>query len=71
MTFDELRANNPDLGFALYALEPGGPVTFEAYTHTGQVFTWIDKTAEGAIRQAFPPQEDPPAPAAPEPSILD
>jgi hypothetical protein len=59
---DELRRSRPDLGFALYALDPGGSVTFEVYDGD-QVFTFVGLTSEAAIEKAFPQ----PAPSAPEP----
>jgi len=55
MTLDELRANQPELGFAVYALEPGGPVTFEVHTPDAQVFAFTGQTAQEAIDEAFPP----------------
>lgn len=54
MTFDELRAANPDLVANLYAMEPGGPVTLELITPEGQSFTFQAQTAEEAIEMAFP-----------------
>jgi hypothetical protein len=78
MTLDELRAANPELGFAIYALEPGAGVTFEIYTSDGQVFTWKDATAAGAIAQAFPPapsepssEIEPEPESEPEPGLFD
>jgi len=58
MTFDELRAAKPDLGFALYALEPGKGVAFEVHTPDGQVFGFTGETAQAAIDTAFPPDPD-------------
>lgn len=58
MTLDDLRAARPGLGFALYAMEPGGGVTLEV--HDGErLFTFKGSTEEAAIAVAFPP----PAPA--------
>ena len=54
-TLDELRAERPHLGFALYALEPGGPVTFEVHAGDGQVFAFTGPTEEAVLRRAFPP----------------
>jgi len=65
MTLDDLRAANPELGFALYALEPGGPVTLEVMTPDSQVFSFAGPTMEAVLLAAFPP--DAPAPADPEP----
>lgn len=71
--FDAMRAANPDLGFSLYAMDPGGVVTLEILTPDGGVFTFKDISAQAVIDQAFPPQAEPaPAPApTPEPSIFD
>lgn len=56
MTFDEIRATNPDLGLALYAIEPGQPVTLEVYTPDGQTFSWRAADAAAALALAFPPE---------------
>lgn len=61
--FDEIRAANPELGFGLYALTPGGPVTLEVYTPDGQVFPFVGPTETAVLALAFPPD----APGAPEP----
>jgi hypothetical protein len=58
--FDAVRAENPELGFALYAMEPGSDATLEIYTPDGQVFSFAGRTAAEAIDKAFP---TPPAPA--------
>lgn len=60
MTFDELRDTFPDLGFALYAIEPGGVVTLEVYD-SGRVFPFvgpIGSTAQDVIDIAFPPPSE-------------
>lgn len=54
MNFDELRDAYPELGFALYAIEPRGVVTLEVH-EDGQVFSFIGATAQEAIDTAFPP----------------
>lgn len=59
MTFDDARLLHPGVGFALYALDPHGPVTLEAHTPDGAVMTWRAETEEAALAIAFPP-----APAA-------
>jgi hypothetical protein len=59
MTFDDMRAANPHLGFALYAMTPGTEVTLEAYSQDGNVFSFTGETAEAAIRSAFPPPYPP------------
>lgn len=53
-SLDAVRAANPDIGIALYAYDPSGPVTLEAHTPDGQVFTWRAETVEAAIAVAFP-----------------
>lgn len=65
MTFDEARAAHPQLGFALYALEPGGPVTLEILTPEGDLFSFPAETAEDALAGAFP------APPPALPSVFD
>ena len=67
MTLDELKAKHPALGFAVFALDPADPVSFEVYTPAGETFTWQADTVQGAIDKAFPPAP----PAAPPPSFFD
>jgi hypothetical protein len=67
MTFDEARDAFPAFGFALYALEPGGPCIFEVHTPEGDIFTFQAETAEAAVSGAFAEPE--PAPALP--SVFD
>lgn len=52
--FDALRAEHPDLGFALYALDPAGVVTLEIMTETGDVFTFTGATSDECLAAAFP-----------------
>jgi hypothetical protein len=54
LTFDDLRDRFPMLGFALYALEPGGAVTLEIYDGE-EVYAFQGATAAAAIAAAFPP----------------
>lgn len=61
-SLDELRAAYPHLGFAVYALTPGGPVTFEILAPDGTVFPFEGPTLSAAIIAAFPPDRKPPAP---------
>lgn len=70
MSLDDLRARYPHLGFAVYAIEPGGPVTLEVHTPDGTVFTTVGPTEAAAIARRFPPEpEAPPSPpAAPSPT---
>jgi len=60
MTLDDLRAAHPQLGFAVYAMTPGEPVTLEVYSGE-DVFSFTAATADEALALAFPPE--PPAPA--------
>lgn len=55
---DTLRKRHPALGFALYALEPGAPVTFEVHDD-GELFAFTGPTAGAAIAEAFPPPPPP------------
>lgn len=60
--FDEYRAQYPAIGFAVYAIMPGDPVTLETYVETPQgtaVYSWTGPTLEAALDMAFP--EQPPA----------
>lgn len=59
-SLDDLRSTFPHLGFAVYAIEPGAPVTLEVHTADGQVFTTVRRTLDAAIERAFP---SPPEPA--------
>lgn len=65
-SLDETRAKLPGLGFAVYALEPGGPVTLEVHA-SGQVYEFRGATEAEAIERAFPPAVEP----EPEGSIFD
>lgn len=64
---DLLRAAKPDLGFAIYAMEPGGLVTFEVHAG-GEVYTFVGETLEAAMTTAFPVSVEPPAP---EPAVAE
>lgn len=65
MTFDELRAAHPQLGFSLFAMTPGEDVTLEVYFEDN-VHSFTGPTAQAALDTAFPP-----APPAPEPNVFD
>lgn len=67
-SLDEVRAAFPQLGLALYAYEPGGPVTLEIHAPEG-VFTFSAETEELAIAAAFP--EPPPPPPPPPVNVFD
>lgn len=69
MTLDELRTSMPELGFALYAYEPSGPVTLEILAPDGQTFSFTGKTVSEAVAAAFPqPPPEEQAPTAPAPA---
>lgn len=53
MSLDDLRRDFPTLGFAVYALEPGGPVTLEIH-QDGEVYTFRAATEAATLAQAFP-----------------
>lgn len=59
---DDLRALHPHLGFALYAYEPGGPVTLEIHDG-GHVFQFRAPTEAAVLATAFPPEPEPDASA--------
>lgn len=69
MSLDDLRRRHPLLGFAVYAMEPGGRVTFEVH-EGGEVYAFHGKTVADAVEQAFPPPKPKPEPAPPA-SVLD
>jgi hypothetical protein len=66
-SLDDLRATYPHLGFGIYAIEPGGPVTIEVYAADGQVFPFTGPTLRACLNRAFPADEPDPEPA-PEPT---
>lgn len=69
MTLDDIRAAQPALGFALYALEPGGTVTLEVMTPDGQIFRFDGPTEAAVLHLAFPPADKTPSHEHPEPSV--
>lgn len=54
MTIDTLRLRYPGFGFAVYAFEAAGPVTVEAHTPTGEIFTGRAMNETEAWGQLFP-----------------
>lgn len=71
MTLDDARAAFPRLGIAIYAYEPGGPVTLEVIAADGQTFSFTGATEAAVVARAFPslvpPAAEPEPPAIPEP----
>lgn len=69
-TIDDIRAGLPMLGVAVYALEPGGPVTLEIHAPNEEggtdIFTWVAMSEAEAIDLAFLP----PPPRA-QPTVFD
>lgn len=69
MTLDDARRAFPKLGLAIYALDPGGPMTLEVHTVDGQVFTFDGPTEADLVARAFPSLQ--PAPIeAPQPTEM-
>lgn len=68
LSLDEARAAFPLLGLALYAMEPGGPVTLEVHTADGQVFPFVGPSEAAVIARAFPSLSAPAAEPGPEPT---
>lgn len=56
-TLDEARGAHPHLGYAVYAIEAGGPVTLEIFTPDGQVFSFHGQSEEVVFLTAFPEPE--------------
>ena len=82
MTLDDARAARPDLGFALYALEPGQPVTLEIMDGDQNLFTFKGATEAECLARAFPREAQflqlqelaeaiPDKPAPPAPTLFD
>lgn len=51
---DSLRERNPGVGWAVYALDPLGPVTLEAHVD-GAILSWQGSTLAECLDHAFPP----------------
>lgn len=58
-SLDDVRAAYPHLGLAVYAYEPGGPVTLEIHA-AGQVFAFEAATEAEAVVTALPELEPQP-----------
>lgn len=59
---DQYRAIYPHLGLAIYAYEPGGPVTVEVLAQDGSQFTRQAPTAREALEALFGPIPGPDEP---------
>lgn len=66
MILDDIRARYPAIGIAVFAMEPGQPVTIETYSGE-QVFAFVGDTVDAALAKAFP--EMMLAEPAPEPGL--
>lgn len=73
MTLDDARTANPDLGFAIYCMTPGGPVTLEIFDPDGQVYRFDGPSEAAVLEQAFPPEASSPEipDNSPTPDIFD
>lgn len=69
-SLDDIRAERPELGLALYAYDPGGIVTLEVL-HGGETFTFTGATESDVINAAFPPAQEAAAPPPSTNSIFD
>lgn len=69
MNIDTLRRQHPTLGFAIYAIDAGGPVTLEVYRGE-ELSTLYGTTMAECVARAFPEADNapPPAPKAPPPA---
>lgn len=74
ISLDDVRANNPELSFSLYAYA-GSPVTLEVITPDEQIFRFDGPTEAAVLEQAFPVPDDPVVEEAgrhePTPNIFD
>lgn len=68
MILDDIRARYPRIALAIYAMDPGGPVTVETLVD-GRVFPFTAPTAAEALALAFPEMMTPPD--APEETVFD
>lgn len=58
MTVDDLRAAWPDVGVALYAYEPRGPVTLELLFENGERATFSAASEAEALRRILGAPEE-------------
>ena len=66
---DELRARYPDMGFAVYALEPGGAVTLEVHAPDGRLYSWKGRGVAEVLDVAFPIEAEAETVLAQEPAL--
>lgn len=72
LSLDDARAAFPKLGLAVYAYEPGGPVTLEVHSADGQTFPFTGPTEAAVVARAFPSLAPPdPEPEQPQPNVFD
>lgn len=64
MNLDAARARFPGFSFAVYAFDPGGPVTLEILTGD-ETFQFHAATEAEAWAAAFPEEPEPAEPAPP------
>jgi hypothetical protein len=58
-SLDDLRARFPQLGFAIYAIDPADPITLEVHLPDGTVQALTGNTWAETAALAFPETPDP------------
>lgn len=71
ITLDALRTRYPHLGFAVYALVPGGPITLECHTPDGKFFSFKGQTEAAALTAGFPEEDEPALAPTPTPNVFE
>lgn len=71
MTLDDARAAFPHLGLAIYAYQPGEPLTLEIHAADGQTFAFTGPTEAAVIARAFPSLVEPAPEPEPQPTVFD
>lgn len=54
LSLDDARSAFPKLGLAIYAYEPGQPITLEVHAADGQTFTFTGPSEAAVLARAFP-----------------
>lgn len=54
MTLDDIRTRFPQLGFAIFAMDPAEDVTLEAYGPGGETWQWRGASVAEVLAKAFP-----------------